>query len=190
MRVVHIIHGIHTANPFANVGRLKGYFEQKGYRVKVHRYGYLFALLARWRNPKIAKKIAKQVDTQDIVVGHSNGGTLAWMISQQKRFTGAILINPALDRDRVLPGAGWIHVYHTPEDRVVWWSKFLPHHPWGEMGRRGYLGPSKKYWNINMARTKPFIKNHVNVFKWENLRVWGRTIVERLDMELAKCVKS
>ena len=36
---------------------------------------------------------------------------------------------------------------HNEGDNTVWWSKWLPFHPWGDMGQKGYRGIDVRYNN-------------------------------------------
>ena len=187
MTTAHILHGIHVTDPSGSVGKLKPYFEEVGFeQVIVHSYGYIFALsilpnAARWKNPKIVEKILPQIEDGDIVVGHSNGGTVAWMLAERGApFCGAVLINPALDADAALaPQVKWAQVYHNEGDGVVWWSKFLISHPWGEQGRVGYTGSRKGYTNFDTKTENPPATGHLGIFTKENFPIWAPRIASR-----------
>ena len=188
MATVHILHGIHVSEPAGGVGQLKSYFEKAGFdRVLVHSYGYIFVLpilpnAARWKNPKVVEEILPQIKSGDVIVGHSNGGTLARMLAERGApISGAVLINPALDADAALAKqVRWIHVYFNKDDGVVWWSKIIISHPWGEQGRVGYDGePDARYSNFDCAAEYPTISGHSDIFRPEKIYAWGPRIATR-----------
>ncbi len=184
---VHIMHGIHVSEPKGGVGKLEEYFHAGGFsEVVVHRYGHIFAFQTRWKNPKLAEQYCGEVLAGDIVVGHSNGCTLWWMISQMNApIAGAILINPALDNDKALaPQVPWVDVYHNEGDSAVSLSRLLLWHPWGDQGKIGFTGDDPRYQNIDCGKSEPRVDGHSAIFKDENLHIWGPRIVENARKRL------
>lgn len=177
---VHLIHGIHTSQPGGTVAKLKPFFEGAGYEVVVHNYGYAHALTARFINPFRAIWLATKIEDGDVVVGHSNGCTLAWMISNKYRNNlGLVYINPALDDDAESYNSKWVNVYFNKGDEVVHWSKLLFAHPWGEMGRVGYTGlENDEVLNVDCGVTGAWaVHGHSDLFSDYNIVYWGPRIV-------------
>jgi len=110
---VLLIHGIHSERGGATA-RLRPYFEREGFEVAVVDYGYALGIFSRFENGARARAIAANVGPFDILVGHSNGGTLAWMVQKRAHASGLglILIHPALDEDVRFRNALWVDVYH------------------------------------------------------------------------------
>ena len=180
---VHILHGIHVSQPYKSIGKLKLYFEKAGFNnVVVHKYGYAFAVLSRWKNPKRARKLFPLIENGDIVVGHSNGCTLIDMLTEMGApISGAVLINPALDADKALASqVRWVHVYFNGGDSVVWWSKLLIAHPWGKQGKIGYTGEDSRYSNFDSSKEEPPVWGHSDIFKPKKISVWGPRIAKRV----------
>ena len=180
---IHLIHGIHTAEDNNTVAQLIPYLEfSTGLEVVYHRYGYAFALTSRFLNPWRAKKIAKAIKPGDVCVGHSNGACLIWMMAAKYRaqIGGAVLINAALDVDAVFPKCmKFVHVYYNKDDVAVSFAEFfLFAHPWGAMGRDGYVGTDPRVKNFDcQAPAYGFpISGHGHIFHPENLRYWGNLI--------------
>lgn len=200
-RRIHLIHGIHTDEKDDTVAKLAPYlWETTGIPVVYHRYGYALAITSRFLNPGRAKKIAKDVGPHDILVGHSNGCTLAWMIATEyykkvhgmafinPTFTGgAVLINPALDSDKEFPeGMAFVHVYYNEDDGAVPWSKLLWAHPWGDMGQVGYEGSNPIVKNFDCKRVDgmPQVRGHSAIFEDKNLQAWGPFIGQQIQKEV------
>ena len=186
MATVHILHGIHTSEPSGGVVKLlKPYFEKAGFGdVVVHSYGYVFAITTRWKNPQVVEEILPKIKNGDIVVGHSNGGTLAWMLAERGApISGAVLINPALDANKALANqVRWVHVYFNQDDTAVWLSKMLLpfRHPWGEQGRIGYNGaPDVRYSNFDCQKESPPVFGHMDIFNPDKIYAWGPRIATR-----------
>lgn len=105
-------------------------------------YGWL-SLLGTWfYNDNCARLIAGLTPVNSVGVGHSNGcALLVKACDYGAKFKRLVLINPALDRDTEFPEQlDRIDVIHNLYDDTVTLSKWLPFHPWGEMGRVGYEG--------------------------------------------------
>lgn len=144
---VHIVHGIMTKNvPWAFQKVAGEVYRSMGFKVVEHSYPWMTGLFTRHRNEKIAEKLYDEIPNGSIYVGHSNGCTLGWKLAQMgKEFTGVVFIQPALDRDKIIYDADWVHVYCNPEDKTVWLSKILINHDWGNQGQEGPLNPPDHY---------------------------------------------
>lgn len=186
MPTVHLLHGIYNENPELGVGQIEPYLKPFGFNVKVHTYGFRFAIQTRWLNPKTAKRLLPEIEKGDIVIGHSNGCTIWYLLSkllvEENAISGAVLINPALDSDRAFGNlTDWIHVYHNKDDTVVWWSKFLPFgHPWGVQGRIGFTGDDSRYVNFDCQEEEPKVIGHSDIFSPGKIEEWGPRIAEQV----------
>lgn len=154
---VHIIHGIHqseggTSTPALVIPNL----EDKGYDIKVHNYGYVYALTTRWRNPERAAVISRQICPGDIIIAHSNGCDITrLMLNAGIAPRGVIFLQPALDVDTIFPeGNYWINVFYNEQDKAVFLAKWFLwfHHPYGAMGRYGYQGNDLRVKNYDTLR--------------------------------------
>lgn len=174
---VHLVHGFNVSDGGANTtDRLTPYFEVNGHEVIQHDYGWFGFLSVRFRNHSVAEKIAKATTGEgyDVGVGHSNGCAILLDAASMGKFDGLILINPALDRDADIPdGVRWVHVYHNSGDKPVKWAKWLPMHPWGDMGRVGYCGMDGRVMNFSGDRLEPRLSGHSDIFSPDKLPVWG-----------------
>jgi len=142
---MHLIHGIHASRKPATK-QLAPHYRKLGFEVLVHNYGFALALprsIGDWRNEGIATKIAGKISNGDIIVGHSNGCTVAHMIQKSHRHLSAlILFQPALDNDVAFTGVDRVLVVYNELDDVVEQSRLARFSSWGNMGRVGYQGPS------------------------------------------------
>ncbi|MBI2046187.1 MAG: hypothetical protein HYT28_02105 [Parcubacteria group bacterium] len=148
---VHLLSGINTLGTQKSMGLIAEKLKKAGFDEKeivAHPYGFPIVFGTAWlRNPFITRRIAKQIEPDDIIIGHSNGAALAWLIAEHGAvFTGAILIDPALDADKVIaPQVKWIHIFYNACDEVVSWAKWIPFHFWGDQGKKGYTGNDSRY---------------------------------------------
>lgn len=186
-RRVHLIHGIHSEGGGATA-RLAPYFEREGFDVAVYDYGWASGIFSRFANGDRAKKIARGVTPRDIVLGHSNGGTLAWMVQKRVPVFGLVLIHPALDEDKRFRGAQWVDVYHGESDHVVEASEALGFfdlfkHPYGRLGRVGYKGKDPHVVSIDdekltidlakMDEALPPVTGHSEMLQPGHIEAWG-----------------
>lgn len=190
--MIHLIHGIHTSETDGTVAGLMPYLQSTGETVRYERYGYALAILTAIQNPFRAARLAKQVSTGDICVGHSNGCDLIWrMLELGAPIKGAILINPALDVDiKFAPQLEWAYVLYNSGDEAVGWANklFLFDHPWGPMGRDGYLGDDSRIKNVNCglginADPVSAVDGHSDIFSPEKLKFWGPWIARTIESE-------
>ncbi len=173
-----------------NLRRLATGFRASGFCVILPTYGYLPALLiglVQWFDRRIADSMASFIREDDILLGHSNGGTLVYLITQQVKVKGAILVNPALDSSRI-PNADFIHVYYNKGDILTRISSIFPFHPWGDMGGMGYTGMDPRVTNFDQGNTPtlPTLNGHSDVFKRGKVRLWARFMAEKCIEELGK----
>lgn len=193
MRRVHLIHGIHSEHGGATA-QLKPYFEREDFAVSVYDYGWATGIFSRFQNGRRARTIARQVAPEDILVGHSNGGTLAWMVQEIVPVFGLILIHPALDETKRFPRAQWVDVYHCDKDQVVEASEALGFfdlipHDYGRLGRVGYQGKDPHVVSIDderltidlvqIAEPLPPVTGHSTMFEPTHLGAWGRFYARR-----------
>lgn len=184
-RVV-LIHGIYAQEGTSHIRQLKPYFEAAGFEVVVFEYGFISALQTYFRNPGIARRLAALVRPDDHLVCHSNGATIAWLAMKKHdmRCLKVSLIAPALDDDKVLPGATWTDVYHNRCDHVVWVARLFIRHAWGSMGRDGCTnvdGLRMGMHNIDVANHAglPRICGHLQYFEPYILPRLGPWLVRR-----------
>lgn len=161
---VYILHGIHREKGTLGFENLMApYFRRLGFETVEKNYGHVTAITARWKNPGIAERLADEIPDEAIVVAHSNGCTLAWMLDTMgKKLGGAVLVQPALDRDKILFGPDWVHVYYNRFDRIVTVSRVLRFHPWGGQGHDGPKNPPAYYSVFDTAGTSgmPTARGH------------------------------
>lgn len=176
-----LIHGVRTSRDNKNMHKLAVAFREAGFCVVIPTYGFVPALLLgafSWLDNKLALTMSAFIHPDDILLGHSNGATLTYLISKIKKVKGAILVNAALECDE-LPEADFIHIYFNRGDCVAQWSAIIPFHPWGAMGGLGYCGETNpKVVNINQGNPPephlPRLNGHSSVFKRGHVRPWAR----------------
>ena len=178
-----IVHGIHTDDSEGWMDRVARGFKEDGWDARVWTYGYAYALLTRWQNPGRARKLAEIIPPGSVVLGHSNGCALAWMAAELGApIQGAILVNPALDTDKVMaPHVPWINLYPNKHDEAVKIAKLLPAHPWGAQGRDGLTVSDPRYltrWTHEPTRLAKAVEGHSAVWEPKVIHGWTRQIVK------------
>lgn len=187
MTTVHLVHGFNVSDSGARTtDRLAPYFENVGFRVVEHDYGFQLFLGAWACNSTIAKRIRTKVSPGDVGVGHSNGcAILTRAADAGAPFAGLVLINPALDADITFaPHLKWVHVYYNRDDGAVALAELIPHwlnKRWGDMGARGYVGRDSRIENIDcqhdQGRALPVVAGHSAIFR--HMPAWGPFIAAK-----------
>lgn len=189
-RVV-FLHGLQTSKRDRRLHRLASAFHREGFCVFLPTYGYIpffFGGIAQWLDRRIADSLAVFIDDDDILVGHSNGATIIYMIAKRVRIKGAILINAALEPN-LAPEASFVHVYFNEGDWVTRLAALLPVHLWGEMGATGYTGEQENVLSINQGEPPtglPALSGHSDIFKSSHLRPWSRYMALRCAEEVLR----
>lgn len=183
------IHGFNVVDAGRKtVAHVLPFFYKRGCSTEIFDYGFLNLLNPRWRNQKIANKLSERVRELNnigykvVIVAHSNGCTITHLTSDCT-IDNAVYINPALDRWRPFPNTiEKADVWHSPSDRVLWLSRLLPFHRWGDMGALGYMGIyDERVTNYNKEFSfKVSSKKHSDMFKGEKLKFFGPLIVEKV----------
>jgi len=143
---VILVHGFNVSDGGrGTTGQLSRLMEKTGlFEVIEFSTGWRGLLGVRISNKRRAQQLASKIKPNDIVIGHSDGCNLAdqalhELSSLHPSKVGCVYFNPALDRDTALaPIASKCLVFHTDSDKIVWLSRWLAFHPWGEMGMKGY----------------------------------------------------
>jgi len=190
---VILIHGFNVWDGgAASVGNLRPFFSVNSVCLML-RYGHFGLLETRFKNKKIAKRLHKAVTSAHkygfkvVVVGHSNGCAIIHTAVKKYKtvIDKVVYINPALKKD-LEPGdsVAAMDVWHSPSDKAVRWSKWLPAsnaRPWGEMGAVGYKGiPYDKVRNFDKENDYDVSSSkHSDVFKAEKLVFFGGEITAR-----------
>jgi len=175
---VILVHGFNVSDGGAGTtGRLaEHYRKDPRYEVSEFSTGWRGLLGVRVSNKRRAQQLAARIQEGDILIGHSDGCNLIDMAvhehtSMHPGKVNCVYFNPALDRDTALGKAvSKCIVFHTVSDRIVWLSRWLAFHPWGEMGMCGYKAtkPSlhdPRYLNISYESIGHHGLGHSGVFK-------------------------
>ena len=184
-----IVHGIHTHDSDGWMDFLVEAFNGAGWDARKWTYGYAYAMLTRLQNPGRAQALADLIEPGDIVLGHSNGGCLAWMAAQLGApMGGAILLNPALDCDKVMKShVRWVNLYANRYDDAVKWAGIFRSHPWGPQGREGISVPDDRYRTTFTNSTHhglPRVMGHSGILAPENLPKWSARIISDAHLSM------
>ena len=183
MKRILIVHGIHTRDSAGWMDRFVDAFRDAGWDASKWTYGYVYAVLTRWQNPGRAEKLAATIRRGDVVLGHSNGCCLAWMAAKLGApIGGAILLNPALDTDKVMAKqVPWVNLYPNRHDHAVPFAGFFPRHPWGPQGRDGISVKDGRYrlffTDEGIPNRVPRVKGHSGVLEPGNIEPWAARII-------------
>lgn len=134
-------------------------------------YGYFNLFMIRWfkrkHRARMLYRLAEAFEDADVIITHSNGAhfttqALNMLPPHHNNEKIVVHISPALNSSTPIPEAVKAQlVLHTPHDGWVRLASFLPLHPWGRMGARGYTGDSNKNTNVEMAE----VRTHSGWFK-------------------------
>lgn len=178
-----IVHGIHTNDSVGWMDFLVERFRDCGWNAAKWTYGYAYAMLTRWQNPGRAKALAALIQPGDVVLGHSNGCCLAWMAAELGApIGGAIMLNPALDCDKVMARqVPWVNLYANRHDEVVPLAKVFVGHPWGAQGRDGLGVKDDRYQTVFTDGGYPVVRGHSDILSPEKLPLWSTRIIQDAD---------
>lgn len=187
-----LVHGIHAKEGSHNMAVLWPHLQENlpENDVLLHEYGFMGFWKARRDNLRQAERLAARIDRRTIVVTHSNGAAIAYLACNKlgARPAGIININPALDRWRTAH-APWVETIHSPGDRWVWLSQWLPFHIWGDQGRVGYQGRAQNTISHNAWEFGPGMRyeGHLGLFEQKRIGKWAAfialRILERIDAD-------
>jgi len=184
-----IVHGIHTnTSKAAWMDYVANKFFENGWCAHKFNYGYAVGLLTRYQNHERAMKLASIILPGDVVLGHSNGGTLIDLAANMGApIEGAILLNPALDEDRVMPEqVKWVNLYPNRHDVAVKISALFLAHQWGAQGHNGISREDARYTTtftddlhyLSNGSELPMLKGHSDIIHPYNLPAWTERIIE------------
>ena len=183
----------------ATVGKLRPFLSARDIPFISINYGHVGLIGTRLKNNKIARRVANAVRTataagyRPVLIGHSNGCAIIHLalglLSLEGRLcplraclVDAIYINPALRKSpQVYKTVKRLMVWHSPSDKPVRWSKWLPRsnaRPWGEMGATGFVGHDERVTNHNKELMTPPSKSHSDLFSAELLPFYGPLVVD------------
>lgn len=167
MRIV-LIHGFNVRDGGAGtVDKLVPFLEEAGHEVDKDEadYGWFGLWAVRFRKASAVRRIAKALEHADAVISHSNGSNYEHKALKALNGRGCyrvIRLSPALNRTTgAAKNVGRCYVYHTLSDVWTWLSGWLPWHPWGRQGWRGYLGRDDRIVNRDFSDT---IRGHSGWF--------------------------
>lgn len=178
-----LVHGFNVKDGGAGtVDQLAPWITAAGYECDTDEtdYGYFGLLDVRLRNGKrrrrVLYRLARAFERADVIITHSNGANFTHQALDMLPDTFVnsklvIHISPALDRNALIPNAvKKMLVMHTPHDKWVRLSTYLPGHPWGRMGAFGYDGGDKRVIN----RECPEVRRHSDWFKHQHvMNTWA-----------------
>ncbi len=120
-------------------------------------YGDQNFISVRWNAKKESKRVARIIKKADLVVAHSNGCNYSMKALHRLAMpnTHFSFISPALNRKQPFNRLKFKHidVYYSPSDWVVWVSKFLIWHPFGNAGQKGFKTDHKDVSQYEIERT-------------------------------------
>lgn len=145
---VLFVHGFNVEDDGEKtINKLEEYVEKR--HVLHGNYGHFGLFGVRFFNKNIARTISGMTPSDTVAIGHSNGCTILVRAAEYgAKFSRLILINPALNRDMDFPEhIERIDIFHNIDDTTVSWSKWLPFHRWGAMGRYGSSSKDPRVFN-------------------------------------------
>jgi len=186
------IHGIHSKEGENNMSRFAESLAplMPTAEVSVYDYGFVGFWEARWKNKEVAYDLAsmweleRRADDFEVWITHSNGAAVAYLAARNfaARPQMIVNINPALDRWRTAP-VKWVETIHSPGDRVVHLSQWLPGHIWGDQGKVGYRGRLKNTINHDAATFEHPMRYNGHLEAFANIRRerWAAFVAARIE---------
>jgi len=162
MRIV-AVHGFNVKDGGKNtVDRFASFIQAAGWEIDVDEgnYGYVHLLsvrlFGRKKRKAVIKTLARAFERADVIITHSNGANYSTKALNKIHGSKVVIhISPALNATTPVPeSVSHQLVLSTPYDGWVRLASYLPLHPWGRMGARGYLGDSPKVTNRMDASVK------------------------------------
>lgn len=190
MKLVILIHGYNVWDGGrATVGKLRPFFAEHSVPYIMLDYDHFGLIDVRFKNKGVAKRLsvactnARAAGFEVVVVGHSNGCAIMHQAAHEfdAKIDKAVYINPALDADAEPANTvRSLDVWYSPSDKPVMFSKWLLHHPWGDMGAKGYIGGSDKVASFNKESGYfASSKEHSDMFSMELLPTFAPIVVSR-----------
>lgn len=174
-----LVHGFNVKDKGRNTtDRLAPYARANDLKIDIDEgdYGYFNLFMIRWfkayLKSRVIYRLAKAFEDADIIITHSNGANFAiqaldLLPAVYNNTKIVIHISPALNSGTPIPCAVKAQlVLYTPHDGWVKLASYLPLHPWGRMGARGYTGTSNK----NTNQENDAVKKHSDWFKIKHVR--------------------
>lgn len=189
---IRMIHGIHSPEGNNNMSAFRPYVINASPEktiVRLYQYGFMGFWRARWDNDRIAQNLAdvaaretRKDDPPEVWLTHSNGAALAYLAVEKygARPVMIVNVNPALDRD-LSARIARVETIHSPGDRAVYVSRFLPFHIWGDQGKVGYRGAQRNTKNHdvrNFEDTVMYYEGHSDLFSSLRAQAWADFIVK------------
>jgi len=166
-----VVHGFNDSDKGkGSIDLVIPYLKAAGFEILNFDYGDWGLFDVRFNNDAPAKELARILNGRECVtVAHSNGNLIC--DNAAAKFGANILahaaIAPAMDKDRIFARSmQHIDVYYNKKDWAVFWASLLWfNHPWGKMGRVGFIGTDRRVTNINTIGYTPFIDapGHSNI---------------------------
>lgn len=188
---IRMIHGIHSPEGHNNMSAFRPYIikaSPESTIVTLYQYGFMGFWRARWDNDCIARDLAdiaareaRKDSPPEVWLTHSNGAALAYLAVERYGAQPIMIVNvnPALDRN-LSAKAPRVETIHSPGDRVVYLSRFLPLHIWGDQGRAGYNGQQLNTVNHDVRDfAEPmYYSGHSGLFSSVRAQAWADFIVK------------
>lgn len=192
MKKIHLIHGFNVFDGGkGSIGSLQKYFEDAGHEVELHNYGWVGILRLRLVNKKTVRNIMDKIDPdKDVVIGHSNGCLVAWMIAAEGVIIDKLVcIQPALRRDTIFPHTVRnILTLYNKKDVAVFAARIFRYmnpvswfhpHQWGMAGKRGFTRKDTRMKQINTLTDLPVkCSGHTYLGKEPETGCVAKTILE------------
>lgn len=193
--MVILVHGFNVYDGGRkSTAKLRPFFAEHNIPYLMVEYVHSNPFSSRVKNDNVAKLLtdactnANKAGYRVAAVGHSNGCAIISVATKKYMapIERCIYINPALEK-HTCPGkqVQQFDVWHSPGDRAVKLSKWLPFssaRPWGEMGATGYIGTDTRCSNFNKQKDFPVrSKSHSDMFDVDNLAFFGPMIANSLE---------
>lgn len=93
---------------------------------------------ARFGGKGDGKLVAENSQDGDVLVAHSFGCLRSWHAHKIRNYAAIFCIAPAMSRRTKWRDPNRVHCWFSPDDKAVLAGTFLPFHPFGAAGTKGF----------------------------------------------------
>ena len=136
MRIVGV-NGILTHGA-RNVDLVLAEMRERGYQTVDVALPKRGPFMARFTGKKDGDIVAEHSRDGDILVAHSFGCLRAWHAHKLRNYHAVFCIAPAMSRRVKWRDPVRVHCWYSRDDSAVWAGSFLPLHPFGSAGTKGF----------------------------------------------------
>jgi len=131
------VNGIHTHGA-TNTDLVLTAMRDRGFETVDVKLPWRSWFSARFAGAEDGRKVAQASEHGDIIIAHSFGCLRSWHAHKIKKYKAIFCIAPAMSRRAKWQYPNRIECWFSPDDKAVLAGSFLPFHPFGAAGTKGF----------------------------------------------------